>query len=118
MSTTDVFIALTSIILSVIAFVSATRAATTAKRSEEIRSREAAHKVDAEAYQRAQGIYTEALEQLRRQNISQEEIGLRLSRRIAILEAALHAQGIPLPSDPTGNGPRPRPLRPHRDDAG
>src|SRR5512144_2783867 len=98
-SLSDALIALASLTLSAIAFISASRATATAKKSEEVRAREAAHKVDAEAYQRAQAIYTEALMQLRRQNESQEAVMRRLSRRIALLEAALHAQGFPIPPD-------------------
>jgi hypothetical protein len=93
----DVAIAFAALVLSVIAFVSATRTARAGREAEEARSEELSHKVDAEAYMRAQVIYDRALAQLRKQNEQQELQMDRLVRRIASLEQALHEAGLALP---------------------
>lgn len=90
MSLSDISVAFIALLLSSLAFVSATRAARATQRAE-------ASKVDAEAYERASRIYDQALEQLRRQNVDQEEQIRRLTQQVALLERTLHGAGMPVP---------------------
>lgn len=96
-SLADVSIGMASVLLSVLAFLAAGRAAKTARDTEEMRMRSEQRSVDAEAYHRAQIIYDNALDQLRRQNTDQEATIIRLSRRVTALERALHRAGLPPP---------------------
>lgn len=79
-------------------------------RSEQVarkRREDKARTVDAEAYDRAKGIYDNAIDQLREQNTVQAEQIRSMGReirglreRVAQLEAALARGGVPIPPEP------------------
>lgn len=95
----DVSIGIVSVMLAALAFLSAGRAASTAKRTEELRQSGQQRAVDADAYHRAQGIYDAALEQLRRQNTDLETRLRQVSHRLIVLERVLREAGVPVPID-------------------
>lgn len=106
-SIADISIGMASVLLSVLAFLAAGRAAKTARETEEMRVAAQAKAVDADAYHRAQVIYNTALDQLRRQNADQQVLIERLSRQVVALDRALRQAGLPIPvfdSDEPGHG--------------